>query len=286
MKVRVLRPCRPLPALLCLLALLAGIAAAAAAGPKSGGAALSPRAQQAADALTAYLDSLDGEVSVACMRLSDGFTFAYREDTGYYAASLLKAPYALWLCRRAEAGEIDLDAPLPARGSAPAQTARQAMRAMIARSDDSATGQLYSLWPAEAGGGFTAFLAGIGVDRPQDALTEQTRIHGELSARDCLCILQALQDYFSTGTSLAASLQQDFMDAGHHLLPDDWPMAKKYGSWDGALHDMAIVYNSDPYLIAVMSDWGVDGVEFPEEGASRIAEIGLLAGDLMGMGGG
>lgn len=65
------------------------------------------------------------------------------------------------------------------------------------------------------------------------------------------------------------------------MLRSPWPMAKKYGSWDGALHDMAIVYSGEPYLIAVLSDWGVEGEEFPAEGVSRIWAIGELAGALM-----
>ena len=140
------RLARLVPAVLgaALLALLFGCSAAPAAVTALAGATPAPRIAAASDALTAYLDSLPGKVSVVCLRVADGLSYQYQPDETYYAASLLKAPYALWLCRRAEAGEIDLDTALPARGAAPRQTARQAMHAMISRSDDSATGQLYS----------------------------------------------------------------------------------------------------------------------------------------------
>ena len=238
-------------------------------------------ASQAEEDLTAYLDSMDGVVSVYCIRLSDGYCYAYCPDTTYYAASLLKAPYALWLCQRAEQGELDLDTTLPADGAVPQQTAAQAMHDMIAESDNDAAGQLYSTWPAPAQGEFARFLLTLGVDRPDNAMTPATRIHGNLSARDAGKILQALYRYFATGTDTARQLETAFLDSDHPLLESSWPMAKKYGSWDAALHDMAIVYAEDPYCIAVLTNWGDREVDFPEPGASRITEIGTLAEALM-----
>ena len=231
-----------------------------------------------------YLESCEGSVSVSCIRLSDGYSFAYNADLPYYAASLLKAPYALWLCQRAEAGELDLSTPLPAYGTAPAQTAADALHDMIAYSDNDATEQLFTLWPAEAYGPFAEFLLTLGVDRPDDALTVETSIHGVLSAADMQNIQLALYDYFETGTAAALLLEQAFLDADHPMLESEWQMAKKYGNWDGALHDTAIVYSDDPYCVAVMSSWGAAEEDFPEPGTSQITEIGDLVADLMAFG--
>ena len=41
-------------------------------------------------------------------------------------------------------------------------------------------------------------------------------------------------------------------------------MAKKYGNWKGALHDIAIVYAPDPYYAAVFTDWGDPAKEDPQ----------------------
>lgn len=235
---------------------------------------------QAETALTDYLDGLEN-VSVYCLRLSDGYCYEYNADAGYYAASLLKAPYALWLCQRADAGEIDLGTMLPACGAAPEQDAAQAIHDMIAESDNDAATQLYTCWPAPAQGEFAQFLLGIGVDRPDNAMTPATRIHGSLSARDAGNILQALYRYFASGSPAAQQLETAFRDSSHPMLESRWPMAKKYGSWDGALHDMAIVYADTPYCIAVLTGWGDRQVDFPEPGAGQITEIGRLAEALM-----
>ena len=101
----------------------AAVASSIAAQQQAEQEAARAASDEALAALVEYLESCEGSVSVSCIRLSDGYGFAYNADLPYYAASLLKAPYALWLCQRAEAGELDLSTPLPAYGTAPAQTA-------------------------------------------------------------------------------------------------------------------------------------------------------------------
>ena len=80
---------------------------------------------------------------------------------------------------------------------------------------------------------------------------------------DAVQILRALDEYFAGGTALAGELKQAFLDADHEYLVTDWPMAKKYGNWTGALHDIAIVYAPDPYYVAVLTDWGDPVQESP-----------------------
>lgn len=237
--------------------------------------------EEALSALNTYLESLEGVVSVSCVRISDGYTYEYNADCEYYTASLLKAPYALWLCERADAGEIDLTTALPALDTAPAQTAQDAIYSMISQSDNDAATQLYRVWPAYTESDFSAFLLTLGVDRPLNALSDETNIQGVFSSRDAANILLALWDYFESDAANAASLQQAFLDADHPMLESDYEMAKKYGSWEYALHDMAIVYADEPYCIAVLTSWGSAETDFPEPGASQITEIGNLAAVLM-----
>lgn len=237
--------------------------------------------EEALLALDSYLENLDGIVSVSCVRLSDGYTYEYNADCEYYTASLLKAPYALWLAERADAGEIDLSTVLPALDTAPAQTAQDAIYSMISQSDNDAATQLYRVWPAYTESDFSQFLLDMGVDRPLNALSDETNIQGVFSSRDAVNILLAMEDYFESDAPHAAALKQAFLDADHPMLESEYDMAKKYGSWEYALHDMAIVYADEPYCIAVLTSWGSAETDFPEPGTSRITEIGTLAADLM-----
>ena len=237
--------------------------------------------EEALTALNSYLESLDGTVSVSCVRLTDGYTYDYNADCEYYTASLLKAPYALWLAERADAGEIDLNTQLPRLDTAPAQTAYDAIYSMISQSDNDAATQLYRVWPAYTESDFSAFLLDLGVDRPYNALSDETNIQGIFSSHDAVKILVALWNYFGSDAPNAEMLEQAFLDADHPMLESEYDMAKKYGSWEYALHDIAIVYADEPYCIAVLSDWGDAETDFPEPGTSQITEIGNLAADLM-----
>ena len=187
--------------------------------------------QQAVEALDNYLDSMDGVVSVYCIRLSDGYCYAYCPDTTYYTASLLKAPYALWLCQRADAGELDLNTTLESWLGTPERTALEAMAAMITYSDNDAAGQLYHTWPAEAQGPFAEFLATMDIDRPDNALTDETNIQGIFSARDAGNLLVALAEYFETDSDNAAALKEAQSSAAFPCwrVTGPWPASTAAG---------------------------------------------------------
>ncbi|MBM6916255.1 serine hydrolase [Gemmiger formicilis] len=265
-----------------------------------------PEQAQARAALDAYLDSLPGSVSVLAVRPSDGLTYARNADQQYYAASLLKAPYALWLYTRAAAGEVNLDevlpgwsrteevtlseedaaaglpSPTPKLVTVPDRTARAAVAEMVSKSSNGAAEQLYTRWPATSATGFADFLTGLGLDMTgrNIALSPATSMTGTLSASDAVKILTALQAFFDTGTSDALELKQAFLDARHTYLVTDWPMAKKYGNWKGALHDIAIVFAPDPYYAAVFTDWG-DPVKVDPQYKEYYRQISALLTDLM-----
>ena len=71
------------------------------------------RMEQLTQTLDAFCAVQPGSFSVYLQDLTSGEEYTYQADTLYYPASTLKAPYALWLCQRDDAGEIDLDAELP-----------------------------------------------------------------------------------------------------------------------------------------------------------------------------
>ena len=241
-----------------------------------------PAQAAARAALDAYLDTLPGSVSVLAVRPSDGLTYARDPDRSYYAASLLKAPYALWLYSRAAQGQLDLNetlpgwtrleevllsqeeqaaglpTPTPQLATVPDRTAREAVALMVGQSNNSAAEQLYTRWPATAATGFVDFLSSLGLDMTGRVanLSLATGMSGNLSPAEAVRVLTALQTFFDSGTADGEELKQAFLNARSNYLTFDWPMARKYGNWIDALHDIAIVYAPDPYYVAVFTDWG------------------------------
>lgn len=225
--------------------------------------------------MDALLDSMPGSISVWIQDIISGQIYTYQPDNGFYCASTLKAPYALWLCQKDEAGLIDLNATV---GSA---TGWELISPMIAKSSNGAAHDLGQMWPGSVETGFSDFLAELGFASPEGCEVVEEGIHGWVTGEDGGRAMRALYDYFETGTDEAKQLQQAFLAADHDLLYCPAAAAKKYGSWDQALHDMAIVYAQRPYIISMFTDWGDAEVSFPEEGRQRMQQVGLLAAEII-----
>lgn len=225
--------------------------------------------------MDALLDSMPGSISVWIQDIDSGQTYTYKPDNGFYCASTLKAPYALWLCQRDEEGLIDLNA---AVGS---KTGWELIYPMIAHSSNGAAHDLGSMWPGSLETGFSDFLTELGFASPEGCEVVEEGIHGWVTGADGGRAMRALYDYFETGTENALQLKDAFLAADHDLLYCPAPAAKKYGSWDQALHDMAIVYADRPYVISMFTDWGDQEVSFPEDGRARMQQVGQLAAEII-----
>mgnify|MGYP000814385454 len=98
------------------------------------------------------------------------------------------------------------------------------------------------------------------------------------SAGEIANIVSAVYDYLDSDSAAAAYLKTCMLAADHDILyvPDGVPAAKKYGSWDYAYHDVAIVYAKHPYWIVCMTDQGDENVDFPEEPTQAMQTLGQL----------
>lgn len=241
-------------------------------------------------ALDELCAGMPGSFSLILLDLESGDEYAYRPDTPYTAASLVKAPYALWLCQRADAGEIDLAQPIPypadcwqssgmLAGYAGQQTIDPAllMTAMLAQSSNEAARALAATWPTDDA--FHAFLREeLGFSNPESCCIDP-RIRGSVTARDLQNTLEALNAYFAGGAAHTEALRGMMLAAEHEILwiPEGTQAAKKYGSWDGAFHDTAIVSAPHPYLAIALSDWGDRNVDRPAAAMERMRQAGQLA---------
>ena len=101
---------------------------------------------------------------------------------------------------------------------------------------------------------------------------------GMASTGEFANIVSAVYDYLDSGSAAAAYLKTCMLAADHDILyvPDGVPAAKKYGSWDYAYHDVAIVYAKHPYWIVCMTDQGDENVDFPEEPTQAMQTLGQL----------
>lgn len=256
-----------------------------------------PGAAQAAGLDTAALDAFcaaqPGHFSVYLGTLDGSTLYTHDTEMLYYPASTLKAAYALWLCQQADEGLIDLEGeipnyyyggelaatPLAEYAASAAVPAWKVLHAMIAQSSNEAMRLLAASWPGDASGGFVEFLRTLGFGTPDAcAITWEGGIDGVMSVADAGRMMSALAAYFETDTSTAIRLRQCFLDAEHTALyiPEGVPAAKKYGSWDYAFHDLAIVYADTPYILCCMTDQGDRDIDFPAAPVEAMQQFGEL----------
>lgn len=243
-------------------------------------------------ALDAFCAAQAGSFSVYVKDLSSGEEYFFGTDAEYYPASILKAAYALWLCEMGEAGLVDLSGAVYnfygeelASGALAGYAASEtipvwdALYTMIAQSDNQAVRLLAAVWPGNAETGFSAFLWELGFHAADScAITMEEGIEGVMSIEDAGILMNALYEYFDTDTELARQLRACFLDAGHTALyiPVGVEAAKKYGSWDAAFHDMAIVYAAHPYILCCMTDQGDAEIDFPAAPVAAMQQLGQL----------
>lgn len=248
------------------------------------------------DSVVEQLESLikaqNFESSVWIKDLDTGEEFIYNPDKLYYSASIIKAPYSLWLCTQADKGKIDLSGEIKNYSSLCGDSkwigqykndayinTWTCIDAMIYASDNDATAILSHTWPVNYGDEFNDFLHNtLNWSSQSKGQVSNNVTNGYLTVTDASNLLEYLYNYFEESGTNGPRLKESYIQANHsHLwVPDDVDVAKKYGSWENAFHDIAIVYAKHPYMIACMTNSGVIG-SYREDAKQYMTELGKLA---------
>ncbi|QWP78379.1 class A beta-lactamase [Lysobacter sp. K5869] len=253
-------------------------------------AAATPRSAGDEDALRESLRKLEqrsgGRLGVSVLDTGDGRHWSARGDERFPMCSTYKLPLVAAVLRKAELGEIDLNArvavpqaalvsyspvtePL-ARAGRDASVA-QLCEASIALSDNTAANLLLPLVGDPAG--LNRFLRGIGdavtaMQRTPGAplrggsLSDTTTPNAMLATMRSVLLGEALNEASRrrlTDWLVASKTGPSRLRAG---LPKDWRVGHKTGSSDGIANDVAIVWppRRKPVLIAgyLRDAWGDD----------------------------
>ena len=237
-------------------------------------------------ALDALLAGQEG-VSVFYQDVGSGATYEYRPFDRYPAASVVKAPYCMYVLDLASQGRADLNRTFtyseewkrPGTGKiqnmpfGTVLTLRELIRYAIEESDNVAFAFIRSAYPAA---GYRAYAEGFGLTYPEDI---RNGANSRICARDAGAYLAAL-DRFIRSHPYGPELKAYMQNTRYPLIQSSYPMARKYGWMEGAYHDMAIVYAPHPYRLAILSDH--DGGT--EEDRRLFREISLLIEQYSGNG--
>ena len=221
--------------------------------------------EEAVNELTNYLGG-NYDVSVMYEDLTLGFTYSYNTDVVYYAASTIKSLDALYIYTKAAAGELDLDETMKYTskykwGSSKAMskhsygdeiTLRDLVKYAITVSDNSAHQML------------VAYIGRSNLKEFGKSLgAENTLVGGDnfgsISTNDALIYMKYLNEFINSNEELGAELQSYFLEADQNgLALDDLGIqaAHKYGEYSYYYHDIGIVYDENPYVVAILTTEG------------------------------
>lgn len=204
------------------------------------------------------------QISVYFKDLESGTEYLYAPDEKYFVASLIKAPYCMYLYDLAEKGEIRLEdtitvtekdivagtgtlQKLPPEDFPKDLTIRELLELSIRASDNTAMKALLRTFPA---GGYLEYARGLGIVYPEDV---RGVTNGQITARDTGVYLNALADFFAA-SPYASLLREDMLHTKNPMIRSQYPVVRKYGWASLSFHDMAVVEAEHPYLLAILTD--------------------------------
>ena len=222
--------------------------------------------------LTSYL-SETYEVSVKYEDLSSGFVYTYNSDKVYYAASTIKSLDALYIYTKAAQGEISLDETMEYTAKykwssskemskleyGTKVTLRDLVKYAVVVSDNSAHQMLVSYIGRnnlkEFGQSLGAKNTLVGADN-----------FGSIDVNDAIIYMKAVNDFINNNETLGEELKSYFVQAEQNdlELPEyGIEAAHKYGQYSYYYHDIGIVYDDSPYVVAILTLEG--GSNFEEK---------------------
>ena len=212
--------------------------------------------------------------------LYSGFTVSYNEDAPIFTASSIKAPAMIYLYEKASQNEVDLNEELIYTnnfyhgGSGILQNKPQntsykvgeLIKYAIEESDNIAYAMLMNRYERK---NILNFWTALGT---KSIFTLDT-IWGVTSAKDASIYMGELYRFYQTNETYGKTLMEYFKGAKWKLLSDkngNFNTANK-GGWSGtAIHDIAIVFDKNPYLLIVMSNTGESNYFYLFQNTSKI----------------
>lgn len=193
--------------------------------------------------------------------LATGESVCNKPGEWYYLASVLKAPYCMWIYMQADAGKTDLsqtmvfEESMRKDGSGIIQympagtvfTMAELLEYAIRYSDNSAIDMLLHRYQFSD---FKAYITGRGLLTASSGMETFSRT--SLPLRDIVSLTEAVADYLYTETAGAQTLREDLCSTDFCCIQGgETEVAQKYGYWEGWFHTAAVIYGDRPCILVV-----------------------------------
>ncbi len=212
--------------------------------------------------VTAMLKEYAGQVSFYYEDLDSGYTYLYNAEHSFFAASLMKAPFCMYILQLASQGKCNLaqkvtyTAAFQSAGTGIIKNAafgteytiQQLIEYTIRYSDNAALRMLRSVFSVD---GFKSFAASIGIT---DTASIGLITNSKITAKDAAVYMHAIYDFIKKDTTYGAMLYEYMTHTRNPMFYSTYPLIRKYGWADASFHDMAIVDAPHPYILILFTD--------------------------------
>lgn len=216
-----------------------------------------------------------GGVAVYYKDLTDGEEYFYNPEENYFIASIIKAPYVVYVYKCLLAMEENTEESEEG-GYDPEQTYKyiesdyregtgviknmefgteltldEMIYYAIIESDNVAIDKIRKIFPVA---GFIDFAEEIGLPHLRDI---RSAVNGRICARCAAAYIEAIYNFIEEENIYSKILKELMLSTRNRMIYADYPVVRKYGWTEDSFHDMGIVYNENrPYLIAILSNRG------------------------------
>lgn len=232
--------------------------------------------------LERYYNEDDNNFAFYYLDLNTGFSIGYNEKQPIFGASVMKAPFIIYLYKQASLGKINLDDELVytsnfySGGSGILQnqavggtySVRKLCYYAIVESDNIAYKMLASKYGI---GNARDFWNELGVN----TIYKNDVLFSSISAIDGGNIMKYLYDFSLEDEVFGKEIMNVFTTALYNFIPKDGlVMAHKSGWASTSIHDMAIKFDDNPYVLIVFTRRGE--MEFQSVFDFTSEKIGLI----------
>ena len=204
------------------------------------------------------------DISLAYTDIETGFTLMINPDKHYFSASVMKAPYILYIYRLALDGRADLEQKLvytekyKRDGTGVLKnmefgtefTVEELIGFALEESDNAAFAMLRELYPED---GYTDYIKSLGVEHGNDSKAfNQPQICCETSR----IFSQAVYDFICEDNEYSENLKYHMTHSRNTMIVggNGSEVVRKYGWYDGYFHDMAVIFGENNYTITIMTN--------------------------------
>lgn len=211
--------------------------------------------------LDALIKSCGPGVSVYYKDLNSDYTYTYNSEQKYFIASLIKAPYCMYIYDLASQGKCDLNkrytyaARHKAEGTGKIQymsigtsfTLEELIGYAIKYSDNVAMNMLKENFPIE---GYRAYAKSLGLKHPEDI---KYGTNGNITATDAGIYIESIYNFINNN-EYGSNLRMLMLSTSNPMITSSYPVVRKYGWATASFHDMAIVEAPYPYLLSICTN--------------------------------